>query len=1083
MIVLRYFLSVFTLLLVASLSPFCQGVVINEVDALTSENPQFVELYGSPNSGLEGHTLAMIKSVFLGGGAYGVEVYDAISLEGQSLDSEGFLSIELELNTTIAAVAIYELDISMLAVGATPPADDIVDAIVYGNTSPTHPQAAIIIQAIMPSGSGLLFEGAEENPIGHSLSRLPNGGDPFDLTSYALQAPSMGITNVLSCDGGVLDLTNLANDTLCTDQGPAIATFTHQTDALSALLTLFIVNPADGIILGSASGSAINFQNLGDGALDVIAVSHDSPIDAASMEVGMNISGITGPDCLSQSSVPYSIFCITCESPACDGGTMLDASGSDEVLACLTPEGALVPFGYFSEAVEDDFLFAICTTEDTIITTVVQPYFDFGPLGVNDYHVWGISTQGELDQATVLPGAFIQNASASECDSVGASSLFVSILECGAAGLCDDLIISEYIEGDSHNKAIEIHNPSPISINLSAYHLELYNNGATDANQTLDLQGEVLPGGVYVIGNSQSTPALQNLSDITSQITWFNGNDALVLFKNGEAIDVMGVVGQDPGDPFTVTSGGSMAEHTLVRKPNIGQGVVDWEEGMTQWDSYPQDTFDFLGTHSATCGGLGTMTIGFDAPELYVSEGGGITVSMSPLYPLENATVEVSVVGGDATTGSDYPDVFPLNFNFDMGLLNSQVFTFSAIDEEEPELQEDVILSLSVTSGGALLGIDTLVIHILPSDLEYPVYEINQVRGVNPQGVLDSISTACELRGIVHGWNDYPTGLQFTLIDPTNGINVFSPVSDFGYTVQEGDSVRVRGVIDQYLGLAQIRIDTLIYEGSGYPSDAPQLVFEMDEETESRIVKLKCTELVDLSDWTNTTPGFNVRLAFGQQEIVMRIDANTDLFGTAAPEGVFGVTGIGGQNDPNSPFVDGYTITPRGQYDLTDPVNASFEVDSPWDGSSGPVVLNNTSTGANDYLWNMGDGESYNEFEPLHSYLESGDFTISLSAFSLDGNCSSQSSFEIVSTWVGLEEIDAQNLQVYPNPTSGTLMMSSDQVILSWEVIDSQGRIVANNAFESRRLIEINTFDLKPGLYTLNVSTETGKEALRFIRN
>ena len=169
----------------------------------------------------------MIKSVFLGGGAYGVEVYDAISLEGQSLDSEGFLSIELALNTTIAAVAIYELDISMLAVGATPPADDIVDALVYGNTSPTHPQAAILIQAIMPSGSGLLFEGAEENPTGHSLSRLPNGGDPFDLTSYALQAPSMGITNVLSCDGGMLELTNLANDTLCTDQGPAIATFTH----------------------------------------------------------------------------------------------------------------------------------------------------------------------------------------------------------------------------------------------------------------------------------------------------------------------------------------------------------------------------------------------------------------------------------------------------------------------------------------------------------------------------------------------------------------------------------------------------------------------------------------------------------------------------------------------------------------------------------------------------------------------------------------------------------------------------------------------------------------------------------------
>jgi hypothetical protein len=208
-------------------------------------------------------------------------------------------------------------------------------------------------------------------------------------------------------------------------------------------------------------------------------------------------------------------------------------------------------------------------------------------------------------------------------------------------------------------------------------------------------------------------------------------------------------------------------------------GVVEWEEGMTQWDSYPQDTFDFLGSHSATCGGLGTMTVGFDAPELYVNEGEGITVSMSPLYPLEDVVAEVSIAGGDAILGSDYPDVFPLSFNFDMGLLNSQSFTFSAIDEEEPELQEDVILSLSVTSGGAVLGIDTLVIHILPSDLEYPVYEINQVRGVNTQGVLDSIDTACELRGIVHGWNDYPTGLQFTLIDPTNGINVFSPVNNF----------------------------------------------------------------------------------------------------------------------------------------------------------------------------------------------------------------------------------------------------------------------------------------------------------------
>ena len=100
---------------------------------------------------------------------------------------------------------------------------------------------------------------------------------------------------------------------------------------------------------------------------------------------------------------------------------------------------------------------------------------------------------------------------------------------------------------------------------------------------------------------------------------------------------------------------------------------------------------------------------------------------MSPSYPLEDALVQVSVVGGDAIVGEDFPDVFPLEFNFEMGLLNTQSFTFTAIDEEDPELQEDVLLALSVLSGNVELGIDTAVVHILPSDLEYPVYEINQV--------------------------------------------------------------------------------------------------------------------------------------------------------------------------------------------------------------------------------------------------------------------------------------------------------------------------------------------------------------------
>ena len=395
-----------------------------------------------------------------------------------------------------------------------------------------------------------------------------------------------------------------------------------------------------------------------------------------------------------------------------------------------------------------------------------------------------------------------------------------------------------------------MHNPTPFDIDLTPYVMEVYNNGSEVPIQSLDLEGILPAGAVTVLGNPQASPAIVNQSQVLSTVTWFNGNDPIVLRKNGDIIDMMGFIGEDPLGAWPVGEG-AMAEYTLVRKPDVGQGSTNWNEGQNQWDVYPQDTFDFLGQHTASCGGVGTMVVGFAAPELFVAEGGGVTVEMLVSYPLADVEVEVAVTGGDAGAGADFPAVFPLNFTFESGLLNSQSFNFVAIDDEDPELQEDIELTLTITSGDAVLGIQTLVIHILPSDLTYPVYDIAQVRGTNNQGVLDSIDTACELRGIVHGWNDYPQGLRFTLIDPTSGINVFSPINNFGYEVQEGDSVRVRGVVGQFAGLATIYADTLIYEGSDFPTQEPFLVSEMGEETESQVVRLKCVRLIDPSQWNN----------------------------------------------------------------------------------------------------------------------------------------------------------------------------------------------------------------------------------------
>ncbi|MGO3300961.1 MAG: lamin tail domain-containing protein, partial [Pseudoalteromonas sp.] len=55
-----------------------------------------------------------------------------------------------------------------------------------------------------------------------------------------------------------------------------------------------------------------------------------------------------------------------------------------------------------------------------------------------------------------------------------------------------NLIISEYVEGSSNNKAIELYNTSDGELSLDGYNLSLYSNGNPDLaspNNTLDLTG------------------------------------------------------------------------------------------------------------------------------------------------------------------------------------------------------------------------------------------------------------------------------------------------------------------------------------------------------------------------------------------------------------------------------------------------------------------------------------------------------------------------------------------------------------------------------------------------------------------
>ncbi len=1067
-----------------------QGLTINEFDTNQpgTDALEFIELHGEPGLDLTGYSIVLFNG-------FGDASYAAFDLAGMSTNAEGFFvlgsadvpNVDFVVPETAwlqpgpDAIALYEAQGMMFPNGTAPTQDDLVDALVYGTNSPADEE---LLAALTP-GQTQLNEAALGYADALAVARVPDGGTPLDVSSFTPQVPTPGFSNVLQCDGGTLALANAADEAVCTDQEVVLVSFVSAGSVPEAATHLVVVDQETGTIVASFSGTVANFGGLGDLATTVWAISHDGGLDLASVAAGQPFEGIASSGCMSFSYNSVSVVGTTCDPPSCDGGIVTDASGTPTSIGCMGQDNAVVTFGYTSEAVEAEYMFCITDALGNIIDTTSYPQYDFTALGIGEYSVWGASALGGFDPATLAAGQPLADVTGIECDSLSAGSLAVSILDCSTSGFCEEIYISEYIEGNSNNKAIELYNPSPVAIDLSAYTLETWNNGASEPTNTQQLEGSIAPNGVFVLMNANAEPALFQAGDLVSQATWFNGNDVIALYHDGVLIDVMGEFGPDPGESWPVDNGeGAMSEYTLVRKANVSVGTTDWAIGQTQWDVYPQDTFDFIGYHIATCSGTPDMQIGFAAPELYVSEGGGVAVSLQVSYPLEDAVVQVSVAGGDAVEGADFPAVFPQNFSFPIGLLNDATFTFAAIDDEEPELQEDVFLTLTVVSGDVVWAIQDLVIHILPSDLQYPVYDIATVHTEHPiSGIADSVGVSCELRGIVHGWNDYPSGLQFTLIDGTAGINVFSPVSDFGYDqVVAGDSVRIRGVVQQFAGLTQIIADTLIQEGTGFATEAPTLVNVLDETTESRIVTLKCVELVDPTQWTNNTPFFVVDVTTGTGSVSMRIDANTDIFGTEPPAGVFGVTGIADQRDFDEPFDDGYRISPRNLADLSAPVNAFFTLPSPWNPNDGPIPFTNLSEGAGSYFWSFGNGDNSQEANPLYGYPEDGTYTVILTANSLDGNCSDQHFGEIEVITVGVEEQPGNifSVQIFPNPAQDLLQIQTDAPsgIVAWSAMDAMGRRVASaEGLGGQFQMRMDVSHWRPGVHLLHLTTGTGAVA------
>ena len=381
------------------------------------------------------------------------------------------------------------------------------------------------------------------------------------------------------------------------------------------------------------------------------------------------------------------------------------------------------------------------------------------------------------------------------------------------AAPCADLFFSEYLEGSSNNKALEIYNPTNAAINLSTYSVKAYNNGGTAISNSLTLPNKLLAAhDVYVIANPTAVAAILGVSDTTSTVTFFNGDDAVVLFKNTDTLDIIGDVGVDPGTNWTVGTGAT-SEFTLVRKATVNKGQRNWVIGATEWDVYPQNTATYLGSHSSNCPGGG---------------GGG---------------------GGGGTTG-------PV------------------------------------------------------------VRTIGSIRGVNNDGVADSLAAVVRLRGVVSSVDFRAGGYSFHLQDATGGIVVFRSADLSNYTSPlRGDSLEVFGVLGQYNGLLQLVPDTIQLKAQNRPLPIPLVVTSLTEANEGKIVRMNG---LTVTTWPSTWSGSgqNITLSDGTNSIALRVVPLSGVWNRPQPTGTINVIGGLQQFDNSLPFTSGYQIFPRDTNDI-----------------------------------------------------------------------------------------------------------------------------------------------------------------------
>jgi PKD repeat protein len=154
-----------------------------------------------------------------------------------------------------------------------------------------------------------------------------------------------------------------------------------------------------------------------------------------------------------------------------------------------------------------------------------------------------------------------------------------------------------------------------------------------------------------------------------------------------------------------------------------------------------------------------------------------------------------------------------------------------------------------------------------------------------------------------------------------------------------------------------------------------------------------------------------------------------------------------------------------------------------FDANTSLVTFDNTSTIAGGsitgYAWDFGDTNSSTETDPTHTYA-SGVYTVVLTATSNQG-CVSTFETQVNAT-VGVSELQASWIAVYPNPTADLISVYSP-VAGEFCITDLTGKkVVENMTIGASQLVRISTESWAVGAYQVTIFTASGTMTTRVLK-